>query len=125
MLDPPDDIRRKFKIAVTDSGREIVHAPDKPGISNLIEIMTVATGERSTEIQDRYDGQGYGAFKTDVARRPSSRSSSRSRRASRRSAATPASSNGSSRSGAEKAAEASASDARGDVRAHGLRPPLS
>jgi tryptophanyl-tRNA synthetase len=67
VLDPPDAIRRKFKTAVTDSGREIVHAPDKPGISNLIEIMTVATGDSIEEIQSRYDGQGYGAFKEDVA----------------------------------------------------------
>jgi len=67
VLDPPDAIRRKFKTAVTDSGREIVHAPDKPGISNLIEIMTVATGESIEKIQSRYDGQGYGAFKEEVA----------------------------------------------------------
>jgi tryptophanyl-tRNA synthetase len=67
VLDPPDVIRRKFKTAVTDSGREVVHAPDKPGISNLIEIMTVATGESIADIQSRYDGQGYGAFKEDVA----------------------------------------------------------
>jgi tryptophanyl-tRNA synthetase len=67
MLDDVDTIRRKFKTAVTDSGSEIVHAPEKSGISNLIEIMTVATGESIPAIQERYDGQGYGAFKTDVA----------------------------------------------------------
>jgi tryptophanyl-tRNA synthetase len=67
MLDDVDTIRRKFKSAVTDSGSEIVHAPEKPGISNLIEIMTVATGESIAEIQERYEGQGYGTFKTDVA----------------------------------------------------------
>ena len=67
MLDPPDAIRRKFKTAVTDSGREIVHAPDKPGVSNLIEIMSVATGESIGGVEGRYDGQGYGAFKEDVA----------------------------------------------------------
>jgi tryptophanyl-tRNA synthetase len=67
VLDPPDAIRRKFKTAVTDSGREIVHASDKPGVSNLIEIMTVATGASIEEIQSRYDGQGYGAFKEEVA----------------------------------------------------------
>jgi tryptophanyl-tRNA synthetase len=67
MLDPPDAIRRKFKTAVTDSGREIVHSPDKPGISNLIEITSVATGESIADVQGRYDGQGYGAFKEDVA----------------------------------------------------------
>jgi tryptophanyl-tRNA synthetase len=67
VLDSPDVIRRKFKTAVTDSGREIVHAADKPGVSNLIEIMTVATGSSIEEIQSRYDGQGYGAFKEEVA----------------------------------------------------------
>jgi tryptophanyl-tRNA synthetase len=67
VLDPPDVIRRKFKTAVTDSGREIVHASDKPGVSNLIEIMTVATGASIEEIQSRYDGLGYGAFKEEVA----------------------------------------------------------
>jgi tryptophanyl-tRNA synthetase len=67
ILDPPDVVRKKFKTAVTDSGREIVHSPDKPGISNLVEIMTIATGESIVEVQNRYDGQGYGAFKTDVA----------------------------------------------------------
>jgi tryptophanyl-tRNA synthetase len=66
IVDEPDIIRRKFKTAVTDSGREIVHAPDKPGISNLIEIMSVATGDSIKEAEDRYDGQGYGAFKEDV-----------------------------------------------------------
>ena len=67
ILDAPDEIRRKFKVAVTDSGREIAHAEDKPGISNLIEIMTVSTGESIDDVVSRYDGQGYGAFKTDVA----------------------------------------------------------
>jgi tryptophanyl-tRNA synthetase len=67
MLDPPDTIRRKFKTAVTDSGREIVHASDKPGVSNLIEIMSVATGDSIGDVEGRYDGQGYGAFKEDVA----------------------------------------------------------
>jgi tryptophanyl-tRNA synthetase len=67
ILDSPEEIRRKFKVAVTDSGREILHAEDKPGVSNLIEIMTVSTGESIAAIQDRYDGQGYGTFKTEVA----------------------------------------------------------
>jgi tryptophanyl-tRNA synthetase len=67
ILDPPDAVRRKFKTAVTDSGREIVHAADKPGVSNLIEIMSVATGDPIAAVEARYDGQGYGAFKEDVA----------------------------------------------------------
>ncbi|HWQ22881.1 MAG TPA: tryptophan--tRNA ligase [Gaiellaceae bacterium] len=67
VLDPPEAIRRKLKTAVTDSGREIVHTPEKPGISNLIEIMSVATGASIADIEARYAGVGYGAFKADVA----------------------------------------------------------
>ncbi len=68
LLDPPELIRRKFKTAVTDSGTDVRHAPDeKPGISNLIEIMSVATGEPIPEIETRYDSGGYGRFKEDVA----------------------------------------------------------
>jgi tryptophanyl-tRNA synthetase len=67
LVDAPDDIRRKFKTAVTDSGREIVHdVQSKPGISNLIEIMAVATGESISAIEQCYAGQGYGQFKQDV-----------------------------------------------------------
>ena len=66
VLDPPDTIRKKFKTAVTDSGRDVVRSPDKPGISNLVEIMAVATGSAPEEIEARYDGQGYGAFKVEV-----------------------------------------------------------
>jgi tryptophanyl-tRNA synthetase len=60
-------VRAKFKTAVTDSGREVEHREDKAGISNLIEIMTVATGETIPEVQARFDGQGYGVFKEAVA----------------------------------------------------------
>jgi tryptophanyl-tRNA synthetase len=67
ILDQPDELRRKFRSAVTDSGREVRHDPAKAGISNLIEIMSVATGESFEEIEARYDGQGYGPFKADVA----------------------------------------------------------
>jgi tryptophanyl-tRNA synthetase len=68
MIDPPDTIRKKFKTAVTDSGREVRHdAGEKAGVSNLIEIMAVATGSTIAEIELRYDGVGYGQFKQDVA----------------------------------------------------------
>jgi tryptophanyl-tRNA synthetase len=67
LVDEPDVIRKKFKTAVTDSGREVLHDPaEKPGISNLIEIMSVATGDSIAEIESRYDGAGYGQFKEDV-----------------------------------------------------------
>jgi tryptophanyl-tRNA synthetase len=67
MLDPPDVVRRKFKTAVTDSGRDVLRAEDKPGITNLIDIMSVATGEPPESIETKYDGAGYGTFKADVA----------------------------------------------------------
>jgi len=67
MADPPDEIRRKFKVAVTDSGRDVRRSPDKPGITNLVDIMAVATGVEPEAVEERYDGQGYGQFKSDVA----------------------------------------------------------
>lgn len=67
LLDPPDVIRRKLRSAVTDSGREVVRSPDKPGVSNLIEILAATLGEAPEAIETRYDGQGYGTFKADVA----------------------------------------------------------
>ena len=67
MLDEPDVVRKKFKTAVTDSGREVRHDPaGKPGVSNLIEIMSVATGESVADVESRYDSAGYGTFKEDV-----------------------------------------------------------
>ena len=68
MIDPPDVVRRKFKTAVTDSGREVQFDPEsKPGISNLLEILSVATGRPVGDLEAEYDGQGYGARKADVA----------------------------------------------------------
>jgi tryptophanyl-tRNA synthetase len=68
VLDPPDVVRKKFKTAVTDSGTDVRYAPDdKPGISNLLEIMSVATGDGISELEARYDGGGYGRFKDEVA----------------------------------------------------------
>jgi tryptophanyl-tRNA synthetase len=67
LLDPPEVISKKFRSAVTDSGRDVVYDPEsKPGISNLIEILHVATGDPIADIESRYDGQGYGAFKQEV-----------------------------------------------------------
>jgi tryptophanyl-tRNA synthetase len=67
MLDPPDTIRKKIKTAVTDSGSDVRYDPgDKPGVSNLIELMTVVTGDSIKDIERRYDGKGYGDFKADL-----------------------------------------------------------
>jgi tryptophanyl-tRNA synthetase len=67
LLDPPDTVRRKVRSAVTDSGKEVRRGEDKPGITNLIDMMAVATGSTPEEIEARYDGTGYGKFKEDVA----------------------------------------------------------
>ncbi|HEU5362860.1 MAG TPA: tryptophan--tRNA ligase [Gaiellaceae bacterium] len=67
VLDPPDTIRKKFRTAVTDSGREIRYLPEeKPGVSNLLEILSVATGTPIAELEAGYDGKGYGDLKTEV-----------------------------------------------------------
>ncbi|TMM07021.1 MAG: tryptophan--tRNA ligase [Actinobacteria bacterium] len=68
LTDPPDTVRKKLKSAVTDSGTDVRYDPEeKPGISNLLEIMSVATGEPIPELESRYDSGGYGQFKSDVA----------------------------------------------------------
>jgi tryptophanyl-tRNA synthetase len=68
LLDPPETVRKKVKSAVTDSGSDVRYDPDeKPGISNLIELMTVVTGDSIKDVEGRYDGSGYGQFKSDVA----------------------------------------------------------
>jgi len=67
VLDPPEVIRRKFKSAVTDSGREILRGPGKEGISNLIDIMAVARGVTPEAVEKEYaDASGYAQFKQDV-----------------------------------------------------------
>ncbi|HEV2727447.1 MAG TPA: tryptophan--tRNA ligase [Solirubrobacterales bacterium] len=67
VLDEPAAIRKKFGSAVTDSGREIVRAPDKPGIANLIDILAVARGSDQAAVEAEFEGAGYGDFKKAVA----------------------------------------------------------
>ncbi|MBE3577327.1 MAG: tryptophan--tRNA ligase [Limnochordales bacterium] len=68
LLDPPDVIRKKIRSAVTDSGREIRYDPEeKPAISNLLVIYSLATGESIESLEERYAGAGYGKFKADLA----------------------------------------------------------
>jgi tryptophanyl-tRNA synthetase len=64
--DEPDAIRRKLKRAQTDSGSEVVRAPDKPGITNLVEMLAVTRGVAPEEIEREFGGEGYGTFKTAV-----------------------------------------------------------
>jgi tryptophanyl-tRNA synthetase len=67
ILDGADTIRKKLKTAVTDSGRDVRRGDDKPGISNLIDILSVATGESPDAVESRFAGEGYGPFKAAVA----------------------------------------------------------
>jgi tryptophanyl-tRNA synthetase len=67
VLDQPDALRKKVMSAVTDSGAEVVRSEDKPGISNLIEILSVVRGVEPAEIEREFDGSGYGDFKAAVA----------------------------------------------------------
>jgi len=67
VLDEPAAIRKKFGSAVTDSGREIARSPEKPGITNLVDILAVARGIGQAEVESEFEGSGYGDFKKAVA----------------------------------------------------------
>lgn len=69
LMDSPDDIRRKFKRAVTDSDRENCVRYDraaKPGVANLMDIYSKLTGKSIADIEAEFAGQGYGVFKPAV-----------------------------------------------------------
>ena len=66
ILDPRDEILRKFKRAVTDSGAEVRFSPDKPGVSNLMTIYSCFSGKSFDEIEAEFAGKGYGDFKAAV-----------------------------------------------------------
>jgi tryptophanyl-tRNA synthetase len=67
LTDKPDDIRKKVKKAVTDSGSEIVFTPDKPALSNLITIYHLVTGIDIKQVELNFTGKGYSDFKADLA----------------------------------------------------------
>ncbi len=67
LTDTDSEITKKIKRAVTDSGSEVRAAPDKPALTNLLGIYALLSNEPVVEIEDRYAGKGYGAFKTDLA----------------------------------------------------------
>jgi tryptophanyl-tRNA synthetase len=67
VLDEPKAVLKKFRSAVTDSGGEVRRAADKPGVSNLIEILAAVSAQTPEQIERDFDGSGYGAFKTAVA----------------------------------------------------------
>jgi tryptophanyl-tRNA synthetase len=67
VLDEPAAIVKKFRSSVTDSGSEVRRAPDKAGISNLIDILAAVRGVSPEAVEGEFDGAGYGAFKQAVA----------------------------------------------------------
>jgi len=67
LLDEPDVIRKKVRSAVTDSGSEVVAGPDKPGVTNLLSIMSASTGRSIRDLEAEFSGQQYGIFKEAVA----------------------------------------------------------
>ncbi|HYU59644.1 MAG TPA: tryptophan--tRNA ligase [Solirubrobacterales bacterium] len=67
VLDEPDVVVKKVRSAVTDSGTEVRRGPDKAGISNLIEILSVVRGVDPADVEREFDGSGYGDFKGAVA----------------------------------------------------------
>lgn len=67
LADSTDAIREKIKAAVTDSGQDIVYKPkEKPAISNLLVIFSEFSGVPIPELETRYRGKGYAAFKSDL-----------------------------------------------------------
>jgi tryptophanyl-tRNA synthetase len=67
VLDEPAAIEHKFKRAVTDSGSEVRSGPDKPGVSNLLEILAAVRGSTPAEFEQELSGAGYGELKGAVA----------------------------------------------------------
>ena len=68
LLDDPDTVRRKIKRAVTDSESEIRYDPEnKPGVSNLLSIMSALSGKSTDDLAAEMQGQGYGTLKTRTA----------------------------------------------------------
>jgi tryptophanyl-tRNA synthetase len=67
LTDTPDEIRRKIKRAVTDSGTEVRVGDDKPALTNLLTIYGLLAGEPAEAIMERYAGKGYAEFKQDLA----------------------------------------------------------
>jgi tryptophanyl-tRNA synthetase len=67
VLDEPAAIEKKLKSAVTDSGSEIRREAEKPGISNLIEILAAVRGVSPQTVESEHAQARYGEFKTEVA----------------------------------------------------------
>ncbi len=67
LLDPPGAIGKKIRAAVTDSGSDVRAGPEKPGITNLLDLFSAVTGDTISTLERRFDGRGYGDFKGELA----------------------------------------------------------
>ncbi len=67
LLDSPEEIAKKIKRAVTDSGNEVAARMDKPALTNLLGIYSGFSGMSISEIEAKYKGASYGEFKEDLA----------------------------------------------------------
>ncbi len=67
LLDEPDRIRKKLARAVTDSHKEIVFDPRRPGVFNLLTIYRSLSGQSQEEIEAHFEGKGYGDMKRELA----------------------------------------------------------
>ena len=67
LSDAPDALAKKIRSAVTDSGRDVVAAPDKPALSNLLTIFSLVAGRPIAELEQAYATTGYARFKQDLA----------------------------------------------------------
>ncbi|HSK97864.1 MAG TPA: tryptophan--tRNA ligase [Euzebyales bacterium] len=67
LLDSEQATAKKIMRAVTDSGSEVRAGDDKPGVTNLLDLLAAVTGAEIADLEQRYAGQGYGVFKREVA----------------------------------------------------------
>ncbi|MQY16401.1 Tryptophan--tRNA ligase [Streptomyces sp. RB5] len=68
LLDEPKVTAKKIKSAVTDTDTVVRYDPEhKAGVSNLLTIYSTLTGATIPDLEQRYEGKGYGALKTDLA----------------------------------------------------------
>ena len=67
LTDSPEVIRSKISAATTDSGREILSSPEKPGISNLIAMYSIVSGTSLEDTENTFSGKTYAQFKNALA----------------------------------------------------------
>ncbi len=67
LLDDPQVIRKKLARAVTDSERDIVFDPKRPGVTNLLTIFRSLSGDKESDIEGHFAGKGYGDLKNELA----------------------------------------------------------